>query len=136
MSNLFSVVIGVVPDSPVIATGHVSTRMAWVDTPNGRRPSDTEVETDEHNRPGHVVDVLMPLGRDGAPQVFSVTVWNHEVPAPTALQPVEFEGLRMNVRGARTGKGVEVSFSADGIATGGRSSGRRAASTEQQGEAA
>ena len=127
MSNLFSVSTGVVLDAPAVATGHVATRMAWEDGPNGRRPSATTPELDEHNRPGNVVDVLLPFGRDGALEVFGVTVWSHEVPAPTQFAPVEFEGLRMYVRGARTGKGVDVSFSADGIATGGRSSGRRSA---------
>ena len=128
---LFSYTSAVAPDHPLIATGHVATRMAWEDGPNGKRRPGSTPETDDQGRHGHVVDVLMPLGRDGAPQVFGVTVWieGFEVPQPTAFAPIEFDNLRVTVRAHRSGKGVDVSFTADGIATSGRA-GRRAADVE------
>lgn len=102
-------------DVPAIATGHVATRMTWVDGPNGkRRPGDTP-ELDELGRPQHVLDALFPLGRDGQLLVFGVTINSHEVPEPQPLQPVEFEGLRVTVRQHKSGRGVDVSFSAEGV---------------------
>jgi hypothetical protein len=129
---LFRYITRVVLDAPAIATGHVVTKMAWEDGPNGKRRPGTTPEVDEHGRHGNVVDVLMPLGRDGQPVVVGVTVWGpqFEVPQVSALQPIEFEELRVSVRQHTSGKGVEVSFTADGIAAPGRSTGRRAASAE------
>jgi hypothetical protein len=114
MSDLYSVDLGVVLDSPAIATGHVATRREWVDGPNGRRPGD-EPMRDEQDRPLHVVDVLLPLGRDGQSVVLGVTVPGYEIPTPDPLSLVSFEGLRAYVRPPKAGKGVEVSLSAESM---------------------
>lgn len=122
-------------DEPARATGHVVTKMAWEDRPDGkRRPSETP-ELDEHGRPQHVLDVMLPFGRDGQPLVFGVTVASHEVPAPEPYSLVEFEGLRARVKQHRSGKGVEISFTAEGVrpAAGGPQRGSR---RQAEGEAA
>ena len=130
--SLFKYTSRVVLDAPGIATGHVVTKMAWEDGPNGKRRPGSTPELDEMGRHGNVVDVLLPLGRDGQPVVFGVTVWGQpfEVPQVAALQPIEFEELRVSIRQHPSGKGVEATFSADGIATPGRSTGRRSAASE------
>lgn len=136
MSELYSVELGVVLDSPAIATGHVATRRAWVDGPNGRRPGD-EPERDEQDRPLHVVDVLLPLGRDGQSVVLGVTVPGFEVPTPEALSLVTFEGLRAYIRPPKAGRGVEVSLSAESMQSQSapRSVGRRSGGAETDGAA-
>lgn len=113
MSDLYSVDLEVVL-GPAVATGHVATRREWVDGPNGRRPGD-EPMRDEQDRPLHVVDVLLPLGRDGQSVVLGVTVPGFEVPAPDPLSLVTFEGVRAYIRPPKSGKGVEVSLSAEAV---------------------
>lgn len=120
-------------DVPAVATGHVATRMAWEDGPNGKRRPGSTPELDEHGRPQHILDALLPLGRDGQLLVFGVTVTSHEVPAPAALQPVEFDGLRVKVRQHKSGRGVEVSFSADAVRPAG---GPTSKPVKREGEAA
>lgn len=97
----------------VVATGHVATVMAWEDTPNGRRPGTTPDVDPESGAPFQVADVLMPFGRDGKPELFSVRFASHEVPDLAPYSPVEIVGLRVRVKRPKEGKGVEVTFSAD-----------------------
>lgn len=135
---VFSYSTQVVLDHPAIGTGHVATRMAWEDNQDGKRRPGSTPEQDEHGRFGHVVDVLLPLGRDGAPTVFGVTVWmrDFEVPQVTPYMPVEFDGLRAYVRAHRSGKGVDVSFSADGMRQADQSGKGRRGAAAPEGEAA
>lgn len=111
------------------------------DGPNGRRPNMEKIALDEHGRPGHSVKADFPLGRNGADEPVEVSVWSHEVPEITYAEfhdkkigiPVEFENLRIYVRASKTGKGVEVTMSADGMRTvgNGRPSGRRGGAAGQ-----
>lgn len=112
--SMFQFTSGVHLDDAPVATGHVAPVMAWEDTANGRRPGDKQ-DVDEQGRPMHVVDVLLPLGRDGKPELFGVRVHNHEVPVVPQYGQVEFDALRVVVRGAREGKGVDVSFVAEAV---------------------
>lgn len=111
MSDLYSVDLGVVLDAPAIATGHVATKQEWVDTPTGRRLSG-EPERDEHGRPLHIVDVLVPLGRDGQSVVLGVKLPGFEVPTVDPLALVTFEGMRAYIKPPKNGRGVEVALSA------------------------
>lgn len=111
------------------ATGHVATKMAWEDRPDGKRRPSENPELDEHNRPQHVLDVMLPFGRDGQPLVFGVTVASHEVPTPEAYGLVEFEGLRARVKQHKSGRGVEISFTADGVRPAAAGSGRQSRRT-------
>lgn len=106
-----------------VATGHVAPVMGWVETPNGRRPSDVP-ETDDAGAPFQVADVLLPLGRDGKPELFGVRFASHEVPKLDPYSAVELVGLRVKVRASRQGKGVDVTLAADAV---------RPASSQRQG---
>ena len=122
MSVLYSVDLGVVLDGPAIATGHVATRREWVDGPNGRRPGD-EPMRDEQDRPLHVVDVLLPLGRDGQSVVLGVTVPGYEI--------------RAYIRPPKAGKGGEVSLSAEAMhAQGAKAPSRRPTAPAETAEGA
>jgi hypothetical protein len=94
---------------------------------------------DEQDRPLHVVDVLLPMGRDGQSVVLGVTVPGFEIPTPDPLSLVSFEGLRAYIRPPKAGKGVEVSLSAQSMTnqavlrTSG--SGRRSGAAESEGAA-
>lgn len=113
-----------------VATGHIAPVMGWIDTPNGRRPSDVP-ETDDTGAPFQVADVLLPLGREGKPELFGVRSASHEVPALPPYSPVELVGLRVKVRASRQGKGVDVSLSADAVRPAGpQRQGRRASEGE------
>jgi hypothetical protein len=116
MTNLFQV------DTPVdatqinaVTTGHVAPVMAWEDGPNGRRPGSAPELDEASGAPFQVIDVMLPLGRDGRPELFGVRFASHEVPDLAPYSPVELVGLRMKVRGARQGKGVDVTFTADTV---------------------
>jgi hypothetical protein len=98
-----------------VATGHIAPVMGWEDTPNGRRPGTTPETDPATGAPFQVVDVLLPLGRDGKPELFGVRFASHEVPQLAPYSPVELVGLRVKVRASRQGKGVDVSFSADAV---------------------
>ena len=112
MSDLYSVDLGVVLDAPAIATGHVAMRRAWEDGPNGRRPGQ-DAERNEQGHPLYVVDVLLPLGRDGQSVVLGVTVpGGEQAPHVAPLTLLGFEGMRAYIRPPKAGRGVEVSLSA------------------------
>jgi hypothetical protein len=97
----------------VVATGHVAPVMQWEDGPNGRRPG-TVPERDETTGAAlYVADVMLPLGRDGRPELFGVRFAATDEPAFAPYAPVELVGLRVRVRASRQGKGVDVSFTAD-----------------------
>jgi hypothetical protein len=116
MTNLFQV--DAVLDATqinAVTTGHVAPVMAWEDGPNGRRPGSAPELDEASGAPFQVIDVMLPLGRDGRPELFGVRFAAHEVPDLPPYSPVELVGLRMKVRGARQGKGVEVTFAADAV---------------------
>lgn len=116
---------------PMTATGHVATRRAWEDAPNGKRRPSEHPELDEQGRGTHIVDTLAAIGRDGQVLVVGVAVVSHEVPAPEPLSQVEFDGLRVRVKQHQSGKGVDVSYAADGVRPAGQPArGRRSAEGE------
>ncbi len=118
----------------VVATGHVATVMAWEDTPNGRRPGTAPELDPESGAPFQVADVLMPFGRDGKPELFSVRFASHEVPELAPYSPVEIVGLRARVKRPKEGKGIEVTFSADMVLPAGGQ--RRQTRRQAEGEVA
>ena len=132
MTNLFQVDAPLDPAAiNAVTTGHVAPVMAWEDTDHGRRPG-TSPELDEATgAPFQVIDVMLPLGRDGRPELFGVRFASHEVPDLPPYSPVELVGLRIKVRGSRQGKGVDVSFTADAVRVAGpQRTGRRSAESE------
>ena len=98
-----------------VATGHVAPVMAWEDGPIGTRRPGTTPDVDDAGTPFQIADVMLPLGRDGKPELFGVRFASHEVPTFEPYTPVDRVGLRMRVRGSKTGKGVDVTFSADAV---------------------
>lgn len=115
-----------------VATGHIAAVMAWEDGPNGRRPGSTPEIDEATGAPFQVADVMLPLGRDGRPELFGVRFASHEVPELPPYSPVELVGLRVRVRASRQGKGVDVSFTADGVRPAGpQRSGRRSSDTSE-----
>lgn len=116
MSDLYSVDLGVVLDVPAIATGFIAVRRAWEDGPNGRRMGQ-EPERNEQGQPLYVMDVLLPLGRDGQTVVLGVTMpGGEQAPKVAPLTLVTFEGMRAYIRPPKNGRGVEVSLSAQSFA--------------------
>lgn len=100
-----------------IATGHAQTMERWEDTPQGRRSSGQPLIDEATGAPVRIYDVMLPTGRDGRHELHGVRITSHEAPELTPYSSVELPGLRAKVRQARNGaKGVDVSFSADGIA--------------------
>lgn len=129
--SLFEVEAPTALDSPAIATGHAAVLTAWEEGPGGKRRPTDRPEEDELGRRTTVIDVLLPFGRDGQPLVFGVRVLSKEATeVPAALAQVEFDGLRMRVRQHRSGKGVDVSFTADAVRPAGAQGGRRRSETE------
>lgn len=109
--------VGALKESEItaVATGHVAPVMRWEDGPNGRRPGSTPDVDEVTGAPFQIADVLMPLGRDGKPELFGVRFASFEVPTLPPYSPVELDGLRARVRASRQGKGVDVTFSADAV---------------------
>jgi hypothetical protein len=99
-----------------VATGHAVTMERWEDTPAGRRSSGQPLLDEATGAPVRMYDVMLPTGRDGRHELHGIRITNHEAPELAPYAPVELVGLVVKVRQARNGgKGVEVSFSADGI---------------------
>lgn len=99
-----------------IATGHAQTMERWEDGPNGRRSTGQPVVDEATGAPVRIYDVMLPTGREGRHELHGVRIIAHEAPELAPYAAVELPGLTARVRGARNGaKGVDVSFSADGI---------------------
>lgn len=114
-----------------IATGHVAPVVQWEDGPNGRRPGSIPETDPETGAPFYVADVMLPLGRDGRPELFGVRFASRDEPTFAPYAPVELVGLRVKVRASRAGKGVDVTFTADAVRPSGtQRSGRRSAESE------
>ncbi|GAA4853479.1 hypothetical protein GCM10023201_53770 [Actinomycetospora corticicola] len=115
-------------DYTPVATGHVAAVMQWEDTANGRRPGSTPEVDEVTGARVYVADVMLPLGRDGRPELFGVRFAAADEPEFAPYAPVELVGLRVKVRASRTGKGVDVSFTANAVRPAGpQRTGRRSA---------
>ncbi len=100
----------------VIATGDVVQPPRWDDTPNGRRPVAGSVALDEDTgQPVNLIGVLLPTGRNGEKETHTVRVCSYELPELPEFAPVEFDGLVATIKPAKTGKGIELTLSADGV---------------------
>lgn len=99
-----------------IATGDVVQPPRWDDTPNGRRPVAGSVALDEATgQPINLVGVLLPTGQNGEKETHAVRVCSFEVPELPEFAAVEFDGLVAVIRPAKTGKGIELSLSAEAV---------------------
>jgi len=103
---------------PMVATGVVDARFDWVEAPGGaRRPSEQQARDEGTGMPLWGVEVMyqqVTYGRT-ASVVASVTVSSLDQPNVTALGPIGFDNLRVEVRSPKTGGLIENWF-ADAIA--------------------
>ena len=103
---------------PMIGTGVVEARPEWEEKPGGgRRPSDRQARDEDTGMPLWGVEVMYQQTSYGrvASVVGSVTLGALDQPQVTALGPIAFDNLRVEVRSLKTG-GLVENWSADGIA--------------------
>ncbi len=103
---------------PMIGTGVVEPRPEWEEKPGGgRRPSERQARDEDTGMPLWGVEVMYQQTSYGrvASVVGSVTVGSVDQPQVTALGPVGFDNLRVEVRTLKTG-GLVENWSADGLA--------------------
>ena len=90
---------------PMVATGVVSALPEWEDKPEGgRRPTDRQARDEATGMPLWGVEVVyqqVNYGRVGS-VVASVAVQSQEQPQVSAMGPVGFDELRVEVRVIRT----------------------------------
>ena len=102
---------------PMIATGVVGIVQEWEERDGGRRPSDRQARDEATGMPLWNVEVLYQQASYG--RVSSVTamvaVGSVEEPKVPQLAPVEFEGLRVEVR-VNKAKALVESWAADRLA--------------------
>ncbi len=113
---------GYVVDSskqPMVATGVVSVVPEWEEKPGGgRRPTDVQARHEDTGMPLWGVEVMyqqVTYGRVSS-VVASITVQAMEQPNVTALGPINFDGLRVEVRVIKASGVLVENWSADGIA--------------------
>jgi len=104
---------------PMILTGVKSVVFEWEEKPGGgRRPSDRQARDENTGMPLWGVEVMYQQTSYGrvASVVGMVTIGAIDEPQVTALTPVTFENLRVEVRTLKTG-GLVENWSADGVIT-------------------
>ncbi len=113
---------GYVVDSskqPMVATGVVSVVPEWEEKPGGgRRPTDVQARREDTGMPLWGVEVMyqqVTYGRVSS-VVASVTVQSVEQPNVTALGPIGFDGLRVEVRVIKASGVLVENWTADGLA--------------------
>lgn len=101
---------------PMIATGVVAMVQEWEERDGSRRPSDRQARDENTGFPLWNVEVLYQQASFGRVSSVTamVTVGSLEQPQVTALSPVQFEGLRVDVRLTKAKQLVEV-WTADGV---------------------
>jgi hypothetical protein len=95
---------------PMIGTGVVEARPEWEEKPGGgRRPSDRQARDERTGMPLWGVEVMYQQTAYGrvSSVVGSVTVGALDQPQVSALGPIAFEGLTVEVRALKTGGLVE-----------------------------
>lgn len=115
---------------PMIATGVVSVVPEWEDKPDGtgRRPTDRQARDEETGMPLWGVEVVyqqVNYGRIGS-VVALVTVQATDQPHVTAMGPIGFDALRVEVRVIRATGVLVENWSAERI-TGAQPAARRGA---------
>ncbi len=113
---------GYVVDSskqPMVATGVVSVEPEWQEKPGGgRRPKDVQARHEDTGMPLWGVEVMyqqVTYGRVSS-VVASVTVQSVEQPNVTALGPIGFDGLRVEVRVIKASGVLVENWTADSLA--------------------
>lgn len=104
---------------PMVATGVVDARFDWVETTGGgRAQSDVQTRDDATGMPVWGVEVMyqqVQYGRTSS-VIASVTLPAYDQPDVTALGPIGFENLRVEVRVNKNTSGLVEYWSADSIA--------------------
>ena len=103
---------------PMIGTGVVEARPEWEEKPGGgRRPSDRQARDERTGMPLWGVEVMYQQTAYGrvSSVVGSVTVGALDQPQVSALGPIAFEGLTVEVRALKTG-GLVENWSAEKVA--------------------
>jgi hypothetical protein len=117
---------------PMVATGVVDARFDWVETPGGgRAQSDQQSRDEDTGMPVWGVEVMyqqVQYGRTSS-VVASVTVPAYDRPEVTALGPIAFDNLRVEVRVIKTTGALVEYWSAEGIAAAVPGSSRRPGSS-------
>ncbi len=104
------------PRQNIATTGVVGTVMEWIDTPEGRRQSETQARDENTGMPLWTVEIIYrseSFGREYTVTA-AVTVGALERPEPAAFSPISFEGLTVTVRVNKAGAMVER-WQAEGI---------------------
>lgn len=117
---------------PMVATGVVDARFDWVETAGGgRAQSDVQTRDDDTGMPVWGVEVMyqqVQYGRTSS-VIASVTLPAYDRPDVTALGPIGFENLRVEVRVNKNTGGLVEYWSADSIAAPVPGSARRPSSS-------
>ena len=118
---------------PMIATGVVSPLPEWEDKPDGtgRRPTDRQARDEQTGMPLWGVEVVyqqVNYGRVGS-VVATVTVQAVDQPQVSAMGPIAFDELRVEVRVIRASGVLVENWTAERIA-GAQPSARRGQSSE------
>ncbi len=117
---------------PMVATGVVDARFDWVETAGGgRAQSDVQTRDDATGMPVWGVEVMyqqVQYGRTSS-VIASVTLPAYDRPDVTALGPIGFENLRVEVRVNKNTGGLVEYWSADSVAAPVPGSARRPSSS-------
>ncbi|WP_380169099.1 hypothetical protein [Jannaschia sp. R86511] len=117
---------------PMVATGVVDAKFDWVETAGGgRAQSEVQTRDDVTGMPVWGVEVMyqqVQYGRTSS-VIASVTLPAYDRPYVTALGPVGFENLRVEVRVNKNTGGLVEYWSADSIAAPVPGSARRPSSS-------
>jgi hypothetical protein len=124
---------------PMVATGVVGVVPEWEDKPDGsgRRPTDRQARDEDTGMPLWAVEVMYQQtvwGRTSS-VVASVTVQGEEQPQVSALGPISFDNLQVEVRVIRSTGALVESWTAERIA-GGVPGSRRSSASSGSSEAA
>ena len=104
---------------PMVATGVVSAVPEWVERPEGgRRPSDVQARHEDTGMPLWAVEVMYQQTAYGRVNsvVAAVQVQSVEQPNVTALGPIAFDELRVEVRVIKTSGVLVENWTATAIA--------------------
>ena len=105
---------------PMVATGVVDARFDWVEAPGGgRRPSEQQARDEATGMPLWGVEVMYQQTAYGRVNsvVAAVQVQALDQPDVTALGPIAFDGLRVEVRVIKASGVLVENWSAERIAS-------------------
>ncbi|WP_380169514.1 hypothetical protein [Jannaschia sp. R86511] len=117
---------------PMVATGVVDAKFDWVETAGGgRAQSEVQTRDGDTGMPVWGVEVMyqqVQYGRTSS-VIASITVPAYDRPDVTALGPITFEGLKVEVRINKNTGGLVEYWSAETISAPVPGSGRRPSAT-------